>query len=120
MVYSIFVTMGPFANCLINHIAIGGNVVECVNTCKILGLLMDKDLKWNSHAQHISKKACKKLYSLKALHRAGVCKGNILKIYLSMVRPMLEYAAPVWQAIPAYLSGGIVQVRKKGTLHNLP
>ena len=44
MVYSIFVTMGPFAKCLINHIAIGGNVVECVNTYKILGLLWTKTL----------------------------------------------------------------------------
>lgn len=66
---------------------------------------MDKDLKWNSHAKYIFKKACKKLCSLKVLHRAGVCKGNTLKIYLSMVWPMLEYAAPVRQAIPAYLSG---------------
>ena len=66
---------------------------------------MDKDLKWNSHAKYISKKACKKLYSLKVLHRAGVCKGNTLKIYLSMVRPMLGYAVRVRQAIPAYFSG---------------
>ena len=66
---------------------------------------MDKDLKWNSHAKYISEKACKKLYSLKVLHKAEMCKGNTLKIYLSMVRPMLEYAAPVRQAIPAYLSG---------------
>lgn len=36
------------ANCLINPIIIGGDVTECVNTCKILGVIMDKDLKWNS------------------------------------------------------------------------
>lgn len=45
MVYDMFVTMGLFANCLINHIAIGGNVVECVNTYKILGLLKTKTLR---------------------------------------------------------------------------
>ena len=33
-----------------------------------------------------------------------MCHSNILKMYLSMVRPVLEYAVPVWEAIPAYLS----------------
>ena len=113
MVYSIFVTMGPFANCLINHIAIGGNVVECVNTYKILGLLWTKTLSGIVMPSTFLRKPVKS-------YRAGVRKGNTLKIYLSMVRLMLEYAAPVRQAIPAYLSGGIVRVQKKGTLHNLP
>ena len=27
-------------------------------------IIMDKDLRWNSHVESITKKACKKLYSL--------------------------------------------------------
>ena len=37
------------SNCLINPIIIGGNVIECVNICKILGVITDNDLKWNCH-----------------------------------------------------------------------
>ncbi|XP_078352786.1 uncharacterized protein LOC144637598 [Oculina patagonica] len=33
------------------------NVIECVNTYKILGVIMDKDLKWNCHIDYITKKA---------------------------------------------------------------
>ena len=38
---------------------------------------------------------------------------NILRIYLSTVRPVLEYAVPVWQNIPAYLSEAIERVQKR-------
>ena len=100
-------------NCLINPIILGADVIECVNTYKILGVIMDKDLKWNSHVEHITKKACKKLYALRVLRRAGVSQANILKIYLSTVRPVLEYAVPVWQAIPDYLSVTIEQIQRR-------
>ena len=30
---------------------------------------------------------------------------NSLKVYLSTIRPVLEYAIPIWQSIPDYLSG---------------
>ncbi len=74
---------------------------------------MSSDLKWNCHVDYIIKKASKKLYSLRVLRRAGVEKDNILKVYLTTVRPVLEYAVPVWQAIPDYLSEAIEVVQKR-------
>ena len=96
------------------YIKIGGNVTECVNTFMILGVIMDKGLKWNSHVEYIIKKTCKKLYWFRVLRRAGVCRqANILKIYLSSMRPVQEYAVPVWQAINAYLSYVLERVQKR-------
>ena len=90
---------------------IGGNVINSVNTYKILGVIMHNDLKWNSHVDYITKKACKKLYSLRVLRRARVSQSNMLRIYLGSVRPVLEYAVPVWQDIPVYLSEAIGNCR---------
>ena len=59
------------------------------------------------------KKACKKLYSLRVLRRARVSQSNMLRIYLGSVRPVLEYAVPVWQDIPVYLSEAIQRVQKR-------
>ena len=81
---------------------------------------MDRDLKWNSHVEYIFKKACKKLYSLRVLRRAGVNHANILKVYLTTVRPVLEYAVPVWQSIPGYLSDVIETVQKRAFKIILP
>ena len=71
---------------------------------------MSEDLKWNKHVDYIYKKACKKLYSLRVLRRAGVEQRNILKVYLTTIRPVLEYAVPIWQAIPDYLSERIESI----------
>ena len=101
------------SNCLINPIIIGGNVINSVNTYKILAVIMHNDLKWNSHVDYITKKACKKLHSLRVLRRPRVSQFNILRIYLGSVRPVLEYAVPVWQDIPAYLSEAIERVQHK-------
>ena len=87
---------------------IGGNVLERVNTYKILGVITENNLKWNCHVDYVIKTACKKLYSLRVLRRAGVWR-----IYLSTIRPVLEYAEPVWQDISAYLSGAIERVQKR-------
>ena len=101
------------SNFLLKPIIIGDNVIERVTSFTILGVFMDSDLKWNSHVEYIFKKACKKLFSLRVLRRAGVNHANILKVYLTTVRPVLEYAVPVWQSIPDYLSDVIKTVRKR-------
>ena len=96
------------SNCLINPIIIGGNVLERVNTYKILGVITENDLKWNCHVDYVIKTACKKLYSLRVLRRA-----RVWRIYLSTIRPVLEYAEPVWQDISAYLSEAVERVQKR-------
>ena len=93
----------------INHIVIGNNVIQQVENYKIfIGVIINNELQWNNHADFI-----KKLYSLRILCRVGVAQDNILKVFLSTVRPVLEYAVPVWQAIVDYLSDVIEGVQKR-------
>ena len=54
--------------------------------------------------EYICKKARTRLYSLQGLERACVDGMSILKVYLTTIRAVLEYAIPVWQAIPGYPS----------------
>ena len=63
------------------------------------------------HVDYIVKKACKKIYSLRVLRRAGVSKTIILKV--TTIRPVLEYALPVWQSISDYLADVIESVSVK-------
>ena len=78
-----------------------------------LGVILSSDLKWNPHIEYIVKKANKKLYPLRVLRRAGVDQKNLLKVYLCSVRPVLEYAVPIWQNIPDYLSNEIESAQKR-------
>ena len=100
-------------NSIMRSFVIGSNVVERVTNYKLLGVQLSEDLKWNKHVDYIYKKACKKLYSLRVLRRAGVEQRNILKVYVTTIRPVLEYAVPIWQAIPDYLSERIESIQTR-------
>ena len=76
-------------------------------------MILTVDLKWKEHIAYIYGKACKRLYSLRVLRKAGVEVKNMLKVYLAIIRPILEYAVPVWHAIQEYLSQKIESVQKR-------
>ena len=73
---------------------------------------------WNNHADLIVNEASKKLYSLRILCRAGVAQDNILKVYLSTVRPVIEYDDG--RLIPDYLSDVIERVQRRALRKNYP
>ena len=81
-----------YPNFTLRPIVLGNNATERVSSYKILvGVFIDRDLKWNSHVDNIYQKTCKKLYSLRIPRRAGVDQGSISKVYISSVRSVLEY-----------------------------
>ena len=93
-----------YPNFTLIPLLVGNNDTERVSTYKILGVFLDNDLRWNSHVDYIYKKAFERFYSLRILRQAGVDHGSMLKASTSSVRSVLEYAVPVWQSIPGYLS----------------
>ena len=46
------------------------------------------------------KKAIKRLFALRTLKRAGLGTNDLVLVYCSIVRSIVEYASPVWAAIP--------------------
>ena len=63
---------------------------------KLLGVHIDSNLKWSSNINFIYSKASSRLYFLKLLKRSGACIDDMLHFYNSVIRPVLEYACPVW------------------------
>ena len=87
-------------NCNFRHtipnIKIGGIDVEQLDHAKLLGVTISHDFSWNKHVENIVKKAGKRLYMMYQLKRAGISQSDLVTVYLSVVRPVLEYACPVW------------------------
>ena len=79
----------------------------------MLGVIISEDLKWNCHVDYITAKASKKLYALRLLKRTGVQEEDMLKVFGSSVRLILEYAVQVWQDIPDFLSHRMESVLKR-------
>ena len=101
-------------------LTVGGSVIERVVTCKLLGVYISDDLSWNVHIEHIVKKANKRLYALRALKKSGLIITQLVQVYCSIVRSILEYACPVWAALPKYLEDAIESVQKRALRIVLP
>ena len=85
-----------------------------MSTVKLLGLNISSDLRWNCHVAEISKKVASRLYFLKQLKRANIPAKDLLIFYLTCIRPVTEYACPVFHnALPAYLSAELEQLQKR-------
>ena len=67
-----------------------------VNTFKYLGVLLAEDLAWNPHIQSICSKARQVLGLLYRRFYNYSNTDTLEKLYVSLVRPHLEYACPVW------------------------
>ncbi len=70
---------------------------------------MNDDLTWNRQVECIvKKKAFKIAYMLYQLKRAGISHLDLVLVYIRVVRPVLEYACPLWHTnLPKYLSDNI-------------
>ena len=66
-----------------------------VMTYKLLGVYVSNDLKWNHHVEVIVQKGNRRLYSLRVLEQCGAPPASLAKVYTTIVRPVVEYAAPV-------------------------
>ena len=96
------------------NILIEGKVVERVDHVKLLGITLSNDLTWKRHVDNIVKKAGKRIYMLYQLKRAGVNQADLVTIYISVLRPVVEYACPVWHTnLPIYLSDNIEMIQKR-------
>ena len=102
-------------------LSIASEPIETVSSAKLVGVYLQSDLKWNAHIDSIVKKAAPRLYYLRQLKRSKATVDDMLKFYLSIVRPVLEYAAPVWSSsLPEYLVYRIEQVQKRALRIILP
>ena len=98
---------------VITPIQLNGIVIERVSSYKLLGVIVTNDLSWNEHCDSIHKKATKRLFVLRTLKRVGLGTNDLVLVYCSIVRSIVEYASPVWAVIPLYLDELIESVQWK-------
>lgn len=72
----------------------GVEVVGCSSHVD-LGVVISSDLSWTEHVLHITKKVKRLIYVVQNVFR-GNNVAAISQIYKSYIRPILEFAGPVW------------------------
>ena len=67
-----------------------------VETCKLLGIEFNKRPTWQEHIEKVHKKASARRYVISQLQSTKVKVEDVVKVYISLVRPITEYACHVW------------------------
>ena len=71
------------------------HILASVQSAKYLGLTVTEDLKWDTHIQNICVKANQTIGFLRRNLNIGAVSIK-QQAYLSLVRPIVEYASTVW------------------------
>ena len=79
-------------------IFINNSVLINLPSAKILGVIIQSDLKWNLHVNHLVKRCNRKLYMLRKLKKFNLPLKDLVLIYTGYIRPILEYCAPVFHS----------------------
>ena len=73
-----------------------------VNTFKLLGVYISHDLTWSVYVDYVVAKANRRLYALRKLKKCGIAPSDIVTVYCSIVRSVLEYAPCVLGSLRTY------------------
>ena len=77
------------------HYYLNSKLISCKPVARYLGIFVDCHLNWNSHCQHVAAKATRSLNFLR--HCLFNCSSKVKSAsYKCIVRPVMEYACPVW------------------------
>jgi hypothetical protein len=76
-----------------------GQPIEWVDIARYLRVTLDSRLTWQPHIVQVRKKAFPRLGVLGCLlnRRSGLSIRNGVLLYKQLIRPMMDYACPIWR-----------------------
>lgn len=101
-----------YNSCSWQPIAAGGAFIKRVSCFKLLGVYISEDLSWASYCDLIIKRANRRLHALRELKNCGFPTQDLLAVYCSLIRSILEYASIVFANLPQYLSNALENIQK--------
>ena len=93
------------------NISLDGEMVESVQTFKYLGIILDQQLHFHSHIDHIVDKTTNRL-GLLYKTRVLFDQNTALMLYKSLITPHFDYGCVLYEVAPAY------QLKRLQTIQN--
>ena len=91
----------------------GERALKVVRECKILGIFINDNLKWETHIEYICKKAYGRIWMLRRMMELALDYQIILDFYFKEIRSVLEYGCVVFHSgLSKKLSNTIENVQK--------
>ena len=75
-----------------------GELLECLESTKLLGIYLTSDLRWAENCKQIFSKAMAKMWLLRRLKKLNLDSALILDFYLKEIRPLAEHGVAIWNS----------------------
>ena len=95
-----------------NIIKIASQKLKKVDRVKFLGVIIDEDLKWEPHIQHLIKKLNSSIVMIKRIIKF-IPKSEYMKIYNALFKSHLSYCISSWGAVPGYKLKSLFAIQKR-------
>ena len=98
----------------LDNLSANNNPADIVTHFKLLGVIVSSDLTWNRHVDDVCAKVSKHLYSIRILKRSGISTYDLVLVYRTSVRPVLECACQVrYFSLTEKLINQVEQVQRR-------
>ena len=81
------------------QVNLDGVTIAGQDKMRILGVTIDKDCSFKSHIENLRASLRRRTWALSKLRRRGVSSDNLVRAYVGLIRPVAEYASPVWHSL---------------------
>ena len=99
------------------NLRLNDNILNPIDKIKLLGVILTSDLKWTENTTNICSKINRKLYLIRKLKDYGFQKEELIKAWVSILRPIAEYAVQLWHpGLSQYDSNRIEMLQKSCVL----
>ena len=96
------------------HVYCHGRLLETVSSYKYLGVVLDSELSWNHHVNHVLRKVSRKIFALRTAGSQLTLKSR-RQYYVSVIQPDLEYGSTAFSSsLSAREKARLIQASRKG------
>ena len=85
-------------NTVPQNLKLNDKLLQPVDKIKLLGVYLTNDLKWTANTKNICSKVNQRLYLINKLKSYGLQKEELITAWISILRPVTEYAVPLWHS----------------------
>ena len=80
------------------RLQLNNETVEVIDSTRLLGTIIQNDLKWNQNTKNLVKKANARMELLRRVAGFGTSQEDLKLIYILFIRSLLEQSAVVWHS----------------------
>ena len=96
------------------QLSLGGEALQVVDHMKLLGLEIQNNLGWDIQVRNMISRAGRRLFILYTLRKFGAPVEDMLAVFQTYIRPILEYACAVWHpALTKQQSHQLERIQKR-------